>query len=387
MALMHTQLEIGSVIDGVYEIQQRIGVGGMASVFKALQKETGECVAIKLIDLGHEDLSALRKRFFNELLLATRVQHPNIVAIQDFGLVPESGNPYIVMELLRGRNLHQHIRKFGPMLIEEAVPLFLGALEALSAAHAQGVVHKDLKPSNLFLCEANFDTSLVVVDFGIAVRVSDLGGDGSFVGTPRYAAPEYLIDHIVAPTLDVYQMALVFCEAISGTAVVDSKKAKECFRSHMKGNLKIPTHLMDNALERVLRKALAFDPSDRYQNAGEFLIDLAEAHGDDITLRQEVPSQGLRRNFANGELLPRIPAGSDALPNAIEASMDDKRDENPSQVTDVVPDVLAKVPKEPSTPSNKWYRLGGPTSIAVFIAFTVSCLGGASLLIWLLRAG
>jgi serine/threonine-protein kinase len=381
MPQMHTQLEIGSMIDGVYEIQERIGVGGMASVFKALQHETGDFVAIKLIDLGHDDLSDLRKRFFNELLLATRVRHPNIVAIQDFGLLPTSGTPYIVMELLEGRNLRQHIRKFGPMLLDEAVPLFLGALEALSAAHEQGVVHKDLKPSNLFLCEAESETSLVVVDFGIAVRVSDSSSDGSFMGTPRYAAPEYLIEQIVSPTLDVYQMALVFCEAISGTAVVDSKMAKDCFRRHMKGQLDIPAPLMDSALERVVRKALAFDPAERYPHAGAFLNDLAEAHGNDITLRREPPSQSLLRDVVDGEPTPRLPATPSDDPG-----VGTSKRETAAYFNEVETDILVRAPQEPPPAPNR-KRRWAPWVLGLLFALTVPCLGGATLLIWLLRGG
>lgn len=265
------ELGFGFVIDGLYAILGQIAVGGTASVYRARQLETDELVAVKLIHLGDGDVSAERRRFFNELLLATRVRHPNIAAVHDFGLLASAGAPYIVMELLEGLDLRQQLLRHGPLPLGQALPLFLGALEALAAAHERSVVHKDLKPSNLFLCGAGTPgASLVVVDFGTAAR-GGLVEEGVFHGTPRYAAPEYVLDQRVGPQLDVYQVGLVLCEAVTGSPVVQDTDREACFRAHLDGCLDIPADALGPQLAEVVTRALARDPADRFPHAGAFL--------------------------------------------------------------------------------------------------------------------
>ena len=326
------QLENGFEVDGAYRIEGRIGAGGMATVYRARLEDTGQAVAIKLIDLGQGDVAATRKRFFNELLLATRVRHSNIVSVYDFGLLTSLGTPYIVMELLEGVNLRQHIRRFGPLPLDEALPLFLGALGALQEAHDHAVVHKDLKPSNLFMCQQPNDegTSLVIVDFGIAMRVSGSGDDSNeYHGTPRYSPPEYIVERVVRPGLDVYQMGLVFCEAVSGRPVVTASNARDCFRAHVKGKLDIPEDALGPKLTHVIRRALAADPEERFQDAGELLAAMRGAAGNigDPTLRkQEMDTDELTRlrdeflrkgSVVTGDELDSVPSEGGDLPTGI----------------------------------------------------------------------
>lgn len=393
------RLEPGYTVDGLYEIQERIGAGGMATVYKALQGDTGKSVALKLIDLGDQDVSDTRRRFFNELLLATRVRHPNIVGIYDFGLLTSIGAPYIVMELLTGANLRQYIRRFGPLLLEEAIPLFLGALGALRDAHEQGVVHKDLKPSNLFLCSQpkSDESSMVIVDFGIAARVREgqIGGD-AYHGTPRYSAPEYIRDHAVGPRLDVYQMGLVFCEAISGKPVVNANTELEMFRMHLAGQLDVPRACLGPRMCEVIDQALAMDPANRFPHAGAFYDALRQAAGTDAspTLRRLTSTPPpIRSDTASRIASTMSQAVEDeeedaSLPTGIldwgesTASSADTAPVEPSPHaadTDVLPQT--KPPEAPPPqPSRVLYR--SMMALMVFGMATV-CFGSGALLMWL----
>ena len=349
------ELDTGAVVDGLYEVEARIGAGGMASVYRARQRETGDRVAIKLIDLGSDDVAGARRRFFNELLLATRVRHPNIVEVHDFGLLAQLGTPYIVMELLRGENLRQRLKRARPMDPDEAVPLFLGALGALRVAHELNVVHKDLKPSNLFLCDGA-EPSLVVVDFGIASRVSE-GGEKAveYHGTPRYSAPEYLLDQVVSPALDVYQVGLAFCEALTGRPVVTQRGAPACFKAHARHDLQIPSDVLGPRLEPVIQRALAFDPADRYTDAGQLLEALREAHGPGVgpSLRQTGPPTPIRRRTRGGEV-----SGYSAPVGASDTDLDATRLMEPQSTASFASAIrrtpVAVAPAEPEPSSRRW---------------------------------
>lgn len=268
MATLST-LPLGTVIEDEYEVRRILGRGGAAVVYEALRLEDEATVAIKVLAPDEGDPQQTRKRFFNELVLATRVRHPNMVRVHDFGLLTGTGAPYIVMDRLYGRTLWQDLRERGPMDPEHVVPLFLGALDALAAAHAKGVVHKDLKPSNLFLSQTGpLGESLVILDFGIASRMGGPGAQGiEFSGTPPYSAPEYINYREISPRVDIYQLGLVLAEVLSGRPVVDSDDADECFRIHQEGRLELPYEVMPGPISAIVTKAVAFEPEDRYPNA------------------------------------------------------------------------------------------------------------------------
>lgn len=297
------KLPPGFVIDDLYVIRGRLGVGGMAAVYDAWQSDAQRPVAVKVIEPGLEEPRALKRRFFNELLLATRIRHPNVVEIHDFGLMGDDGVPYIVMERLTGCSLAEHLRRDGPLAPERAAPLFLGALSALRIAHELGVVHKDLKPSNLFLT-SGAEPSLVVLDFGIARRVRKGHGEREYSGTPRYSPPEYLLHHQVAPTLDVYQMGLALVEALTGRPLITTSDPDVAAELHAAGAIRLPVWLSRNPLAPVIECALAARPEDRYPNAGRMQDALAEVagSGSKVTLRHTDPPAPVRLRM--GEVDP-----------------------------------------------------------------------------------
>jgi serine/threonine protein kinase len=302
--VVSSHLQVGAVIDDLYSLEGVLGRGGSSTVYVGRQLEDGERVAIKVVAVPAGLDAEIRQRFFNELLLATRVQHPNIVGVHDFGVLPRSGAPFIVMECLNGRPLSRHLRVGGPLSQARAVPLFLGVLSALAVAHSRGVVHKDLKPSNLFLCEVGGrDESLVILDFGVASRVREgrAGGGREISGTPAYMAPEYIERGTIGPALDVYQMGLVLAEALTGRTVVARTDAQACFSAHLLGELDLPDDLLSGPLGPVLLRALARDPAERFPNAGALLAALAAVHDVAAVVRRTTPPPVPRMHLPRAE--------------------------------------------------------------------------------------
>jgi serine/threonine-protein kinase len=178
------------------------------------------------------------------------------------------------MERLEGHDLEAEIRDNGAMNVDRMTRLFLPVLDALAQAHAKGVVHKDLKPSNLFIMHAGTaEERMVVLDFGIA-RIMDARTQytqvGTFAGTPAYLAPEYIRDQTVTPTVDVYQMGLIIIEVLIGRPVVSANSAIAYLMKHVQGEHDVPSELRASKLGALLVKAIEVDPKLRFQDASGF---------------------------------------------------------------------------------------------------------------------
>lgn len=275
-----SRFEAGNEVGGRYEIKKRLGLGGFAEVYEAWDSGLSRTVALKVMltadQTDDEDLKAnFLARFRNEAMLAARVDHPNVVQIFDVGQLEASGEPYIVMEYLDGHDLDVHLRKFGPLAPERGLRLFSEVLLALARAHEHGIVHKDLKPSNLFMTspETRFER-LSILDFGVAHLEHALQGritrEGQVVGTPCYLAPEYATERIVTPALDVYQMGLILAEVLSGRVVVEHDDAVATMFAHVRGDLDFHPALLGSPLGPVLVGATALDHEERFENAMVF---------------------------------------------------------------------------------------------------------------------
>src|SRR5690554_5738496 len=157
------------ILNGQFQIIQKIGTGGMGSVYKASQPEMNRMVAIKILHpklAGRKDLSS---RFRREARAMSQLTHPNTVKVFMYGELEEDGSLYIVMELLEGRNLNQTVRREGPLPVERAIPVLVQVCGALHEAHEMGIVHRDLKPENIFLSKSGgMDDYPKVLDFGLA---------------------------------------------------------------------------------------------------------------------------------------------------------------------------------------------------------------------------
>lgn len=270
-------LPIGLLVDDRYRIEGVLGKGGFAIVYKAFHTRLDKMVALKVLDMSgnSRDMRTFRERFEREARLASRLDLPNVVSIYDFGFIEQTQQPYIAMEMLDGHDLEVELDRNGPMHVERVARHFIDVLHALDLGHQKGVVHKDLKPSNLFLVQPNTPHERVVVlDYGIA-RVFDdpdakLTATNQFSGTPAYMAPEYIERQEVSPRIDVYQMGLIFIELLTGRSAIKAESAMAFFLAHCTAQHNIPATLVQTPLGQVLLRAIHVDPHQRFQSAQEF---------------------------------------------------------------------------------------------------------------------
>jgi formylglycine-generating enzyme required for sulfatase activity len=278
-------LPSSGVLKEQYEVTGLLGEGGFGAVFRAVQHPLGREVAIKVMYPGHSERT--RERFLREAQAVAGLTHPNVVTVFDYGLI-DYLRPYIVMEVMEGLTLQEELAQNGPVSPERSIPLMLEGLEALSEAHGRGLVHRDLKPDNLYICQPTpRRETLRILDFGIALMTTtaDLvaaeddtapGGPrltptGQKVGTPHYLCPEYFEEGTVSTAMDVYAMGLVFVEMMSGAPVISARNFYGCVMQHLKGKLKFPPEIDEGPLGPILRAATARSPKERYSDASEFL--------------------------------------------------------------------------------------------------------------------
>lgn len=222
----------GLIVAARYRLEAVLGQGGMAVVWRAEHTETGRKVAVKLVHAALAQSEAAREMFVREARVAARIgRNDHIIDVLDAGVAPELGVPYMVMELLEGEPLDEQLRRYGAPPPGEALRLLEHVADALDQAHAAGVVHRDLKPQNLFLVRTRKgEHALKVLDFGIAKLAESAAHSATQVGTPAYAAPEQLGEswrHIaakngrvvaaqVSPGTDVWALGLVAFELLTG---------------------------------------------------------------------------------------------------------------------------------------------------------------------------
>jgi CheY-like chemotaxis protein len=262
----------GAVLGGRYRLDSLIGGGSFGSVFRARHLELGHDVAVKVLGTSAGTDPEALARFRREGASACRVQHPNVVAVLDFS-VNASGVAYLVMELLEGHSLEREIETRGHLSPRRCAEVLVPVCSALAAAHAAGVVHRDVKPSNVFLHRTAAGEVPKVLDFGIAKIAGDtaLGRsitlDGSLLGTPAYMAPERFRRGPYGPKSDVYSVGTVLYEMLSGRLPFMPVSADPLALVAMQTEDEPPAlpHFPDvtPALEALVRTALAKDPDAR----------------------------------------------------------------------------------------------------------------------------
>jgi serine/threonine protein kinase len=250
-----------------------IGGGSFGTVFRARHLELERDVAVKvLVTSAGTDPEALA-RFQREGRSACRVQHPNAVAVLDFG-VNQGGVAYLVMELLQGRSLEKELEEKGPLTPRRCAEVVVPVCAALAAAHAAGVVHRDIKPSNVFLHRAPHGEMPKILDFGIAKLSGEaaigqsLTVDGSLLGTPAYMAPERFRRGPYGPKSDVYSVGAMLYEMLSGRLPFIPSSADPLALVAMQAEedpppLRLRSPGVSPALERLVRAALSRSPEGR----------------------------------------------------------------------------------------------------------------------------
>ncbi len=271
------------VLAGRYELTEVLGQGGMGEVRAARDLRLGRPVAVKTLRPGLAGKGEVRRRFEAEARAAARLAHPNVVAVYDVG--EEDGVPFIVMERLPGPGLEREMAT-GPIDPARVREVGTGILAALGAAHAAGIVHRDVKPANVLLAA---EGAVKVADFGIAKALDhpdgartaelDLTGDGQLVGTVAYMAPERVGGAPASVQSDLYSVGVIFYEALTGSKPFDADTPISlCFAVHQGTYEPLAARRpgLDPGLVRVVERAMAKRPEDRFATAAEMAAALAE---------------------------------------------------------------------------------------------------------------
>lgn len=278
---------IGLTLDHKYRLEERLGVGGMGTVYRARHVLIDRPVAVKVLNQRFVEDEAARIRFHREAKAAGRLQHTNAVTVTDFGQTND-GYVYIVMELLLGRTLQNVLAKEAPLDPARAVALMLQVADAVAAAHEAGIIHRDLKPANIFIVQrADVPAVVKVLDFGIAkLAAESLDEDdqtltviGAMIGTPRYMSPEQCDGAELTPASDVYSLGVILYEMLTGTVPFSGSTPLAIAMRHASEIPRSPREIVASIpedLERVVLHALEKKPEDRPTNASEFRQELFE---------------------------------------------------------------------------------------------------------------
>ena len=273
-----SEFDAGSTIDGRYRVLSRIGAGGMADVYLAQDEQLGREVAVKLLHRRFSEDPAFVERFRREAQSAASLQHPNVVSVFDRGSF--DGTYYIAMEYLPGRSLKQLIREEAPLEPGRAVDLTIQILKAARFAHRRSVIHRDLKPHNVIIDD---NDHAKVTDFGIArAGASDMTETGSIMGTAQYLSPEQAQGHAVSAPSDLYSVAIVLYEMLTGRVPFEGDSAVTIALKHVSESPVPPSQLnpaVGPALDQVVMWALNKDPADRPADADQFIAALEQVRG------------------------------------------------------------------------------------------------------------
>ncbi len=270
---------IGKIIGNRYEILEEVGLGGMATVYKAKDHVLNRLVAVKVLKDEFTTDTEFIKRFNTEAQAAASLSHPNIVSIYDVGHEDENNLYYIVMELVQGKTLKEIIHSEGVLSWKWAVNIAMQIASALELAHKNGIIHRDIKPHNIIITE---DGIAKVTDFGIAKAVSNstITAFGTTIGSVHYFSPEQAKGGFTDAKSDLYSLGVVMYEMLTGKVPFDADTPVSVALKHMQEEPKEPIELnpeIPTAVNQIVIKAMQKEPSARYQNATEMLHDLSKA--------------------------------------------------------------------------------------------------------------
>jgi serine/threonine protein kinase len=289
---------IGTTLAGKYRIDARLSEGGMGTVYRGTHVLMDKTVAVKVLRPSLAADEKIVARFSREARAASRISHPNALSVTDFG-EDESGHVFLVMEFLSGRTLKQLIRDEGPLPLARVVDIARQIGDALNAAHAQGVVHRDLKSDNIMLLDTMTGDHAKVLDFGIAkinepdgTIDTNLTAPNLVIGTPQYMSPEQCAqDCEIDGRSDIYSFGVILYEMLVGhvpfsgdsPTIVMMKHLQEPVPSVMEERTDLPA-----SVGRVVARAMAKLPGNRYQNVADLVEDLTIASG--MTILRVAPA-------------------------------------------------------------------------------------------------
>jgi serine/threonine protein kinase len=341
------ELQPGMIIRNKYQILERIGVGGMGVVYKVRHLTFNEVCAIKIVnDVIAGDANFLQ-RFQKEAVVTRKLRHPNAVRVDDFDYT-DDGRPFIVMELVEGKNIGEILQEQGPFRVARAVRITTQVAQALGVAHKLGVVHRDIKPGNILLTtDEQGQESAKVLDFGIA-KLREAAGDansgmtmtGMVVGTPLYMSPEQFMgkkgDGEIDGRTDLYSLGVVLYQMVTAQLPFEGDTLYSLMMQHMQGTVKPPREVVPElnipeSLSRVILKAIDKSRELRFQTAEEFVAALNqvanervsnEAAPDDQRLNDPISNIGATSLFRSSQASP-IPSktGTSVAANVMTPSL------------------------------------------------------------------
>ena len=282
------------VLNNRYQLEERLGSGGMSVVYRARDLMLERAVAVKILRESFSGDPAFQERFRQEAKAAANLSHPNIVTVHDFGL--DRGRLFIVMEYVPGTHLKSILQRQGRLAIDEAITIMVQACAGIGYAHRAGLVHCDIKPHNFLITP---DKRLKVTDFGIARALASIQPEerSEIVwGSPQYFSPEQASGSAPSPASDVYSLGIIFYEMLTGQLPFYSEDATELARLHRETPPLPPSKINPSvppALEQILLKVLAKEPALRFRNADQLGRVLVSYQGANNLSADNLPAERL----------------------------------------------------------------------------------------------
>jgi serine/threonine protein kinase len=277
---------IGRELDGRYRILSKLGEGAMGEVYLVEHMGLGRKEALKILRATMDDSPSLVTRFRREARATNRLQHPNIVAVYDFGRLPD-GRFYITTEYVEGENLDVILRQTGALPTQRALNILVQLSDAIDHAHSRGVIHRDLKPANLIIGHGRSNQEVIkVLDFGVAKIIAPdyaesiaATGQGEVFGTPAYMAPEQIGARGNDPRIDIYAFGCIAFEMLTGSPPFVGRTL-QVLNAHIntpppRPSTRRPQSVIPSLLDDIVLRCLAKDPGKRPQNGGEIASALA----------------------------------------------------------------------------------------------------------------
>lgn len=265
----------GDLINNRYEVVDKIGEGGMSNVYRAKDHVLGRYVAIKVLKEEFAQDANFIVKFRTEAQSAAGLEHPNIVNIYDVGC--EAGNHYIVMECVEGITLKTYIEKKGQLSFKEALSIAIQVGRGIQAAHAKGIIHRDIKPQNVII---STEGKVKVTDFGIARMASANTINAEVMGSVHYTSPEQARNGFVTNTSDIYSLGIVMYEMVTGRVPFDGESVVAIAIQHLQEEMTAPSTYAPNlpiSLEKIILKCTQKSPDRRYASMDELLADLRQS--------------------------------------------------------------------------------------------------------------
>ena len=314
-------LSPGTRIDGRYEIVATLGSGGMGHVYRAHRLHLGDEVAIKVMQTSEDSPPELRERFLRESRACAQLRHPNIVSLLDFGF-DEGKQPFMVMELLSGPSLKEEIQLEAPMAPARVASILRPVAAALQLAHDRGITHRDLKPANIVAHRyESGDRVYKVIDFGLAAMKATndetrLTDPQMFLGTLAYAAPEQMRGDPITPATDIYSLAVIAYEMLTGGLPFDPGNRMTMINQLLTAMPVRPAaqrNGLPDAIDAAVMRALAKDPSERWPTVQDFAAALEEAGEPNLASESNLTNRTNLSNLTNQQeagLLSRYELGA-----------------------------------------------------------------------------